>query len=113
MTLRSARSAAMAGTSSSTKSATALAASRAKAFRTTFGFIERILLNQCHGAHRRHDHLCDPVAPPDLERLLAVVDEDHLDLAAIVRIDCARRIEHGDAVFDRKPRSGTDLGLKS
>ena len=64
-----------------------------------------------HRAHRRHHHLRDAVAAADLERRVAVIDEDHLDLAAIVGIDRARRIEHRHAVLGREPRTRPDLRL--
>src|SRR4051812_27449065 len=80
--LISALSAAIAGSDSATI-ASRLATSRPKAARTTLRCIELLLLGKTHRAHRRHHHLRNPVAAPDLERIAAVVDEDHLHLAAI------------------------------
>ena len=40
-----------------------------------------------------------------------MVDEHHFDLAAIVGVDRARRIEHRDAVLGRETRAGPDLRL--
>ena len=35
-----------------------------------------------------------------------MIDEEHLDLAAIVGIDRAGRVEHGDAVLRASPERG-------
>ena len=43
----------------------------------------------------------------------AEIDEQHLDLAAIVAVDRARRIEHGDAVLRGEPRARTHLRLEA
>src|SRR5687768_11272023 len=99
--LISALSAAAAG-SASASIATMLPASRTKAAGTTCGLIESLPLRKCHGAHRRHHHLRDAITAPDLERIAAMVDEDHFDLTAIVGIDRPRRIEHRDAMLGRE-----------
>src|SRR5687768_9790308 len=59
--------------------------------------------------HWRHDQLSDPIARLDEVGFFAEVDQQHLDLAAIVLIDRARRIEHGHAVLEREPRARPDL----
>ena len=56
-------------------------------------------------------HLGDLVAARDPERLVAVIDQDRLDLAAIVAVDGARRIEAGDAVIERQARARPHLRL--
>src|SRR3546814_3544160 len=48
--------------------------------------------------HRRHHHLGDAVAARHRERLAAEVDQQHLQFAAIVAVDGAGRVDHGDAV---------------
>src|SRR3569623_942480 len=111
MMLSSARSAPSAGAKANMTSARRLAASRAVAARTTFRFIEAFLYHKAHRADRRHHHLCNAVAAPDLDNLFAQIDEDHFDLTPVVGIDRARRIEHGDAVFCCQTRSGTNLRL--
>ena len=47
----------------------------------------------------------------DLEDAVAEIDQDHLDLAAIVRVDRARRVEHRDAVPQREAGARPDLAL--
>src|SRR3546814_19567261 len=42
------------------------------------------------------DELGDAIAARDRERRGAQIGEDHLDLAAIVAVDSARRVEAGD-----------------
>src|SRR5436190_2355542 len=61
----------------------------------------------------RHDELCNSHAAADAERLLAQIDQDHADFAAIVGVDGARRVGHGDAVLGGQPRAGPDLGLEA
>src|SRR3569832_933614 len=48
--------------------------------------------------HRGHQHLRNTFAAPYDERLISEVDEDNDYLTAIVGVDRARRVEHGDAV---------------
>ena len=40
-----------------------------------------------------------------------MVDEDDTYLAAIALVDRAWGVEHGDAVLQREPAAGADLGL--
>ena len=47
---------------------------------------------------RDDDQLCNPIATLDPKRLVGKVDEHHLDLAAIARIDETRAIDHRYAV---------------
>src|SRR5467141_3548246 len=61
--------------------------------------------------HRRNHHLRDTLATADRERRVAVVDQQHADLAAIVRINRAWRIQHGDTVLRCEARARTDLRL--
>ncbi len=49
----------------------------------------------------------------DHERLFAQIDQRHLHLAAIVRIDRSWRIGHGDSMFDGEAGAGADLCLES
>ena len=41
-------------------------------------------------SYRRDHHLRDPLAAANRKRRRAVIDQDHADLAAIIRIDRAR-----------------------
>ena len=58
------------------------------------------------------DHLGDPHAARHGESFFPVIDQNDLDLAAIVGVDRPGGIEECDPVFDRKAAPGTDLGLK-
>src|SRR5208283_1878619 len=59
----------------------------------------------------RNDELGDPRAPDNLERLIAEIDQQHADFAAIIGIDRSRRVEDGDAVIAREPRPRPHLGF--
>ena len=48
-----------------------------------------------------------------LKRLLAVIDEYHLDLAPIVRVDGAGRVQNGDAMADERGRSAAGLAPRN
>ncbi len=61
----------------------------------------------------RHDQLCNSHAAGDAERLLAQIDQDHAHFAAIVGVDGARRVGHGDAVLGGQPGTRADLGLEA
>ena len=61
----------------------------------------------------RDDDLRDLHAARDGERLFAVIDEDGFDLAAIVAVDGAGRVEHGDAVIEREARARRAPGFVS
>ena len=58
------------------------------------------------------DHLGDPHAARHGESFFRVIDQNDLNLAAIVGVDCPGGIEERDPVFDRKAAPGTDLGFK-
>jgi hypothetical protein len=62
--------------------------------------------------HFGEDHLSDPHAARHGKRLFRVIDQDDLDLAAVVGVDRPGGIEERDPVFDRKAAPGTDLGLE-
>ncbi len=51
--------------------------------------------------HCRDDKLGDPRAAHNFERLGAKVDQEHTDLAAIIRVDRARRIQDRDTAMQR------------
>src|SRR5215475_7539404 len=64
--------------------------------------------------HDRHKgHKGDPHATPDRNRLVAEICEDDLKLTAIVRVECAGRIEHHDPVPQGEPRARPDLAFYS
>ena len=47
----------------------------------------------------------------DRERLAAEIDQQHHDLAAIVGVDGAGAVEHGDAMLEREARARAHLRL--
>ena len=59
----------------------------------------------------RHHQLCHALAVLHDEGLVAVIDEQNFQFAAVVGIDGARRIEHGDAVAQGQARAGAHLPL--
>ncbi len=59
------------------------------------------------------DHLCDTHAALDHEILLAQIDEDDFDLAAIIAIHRSRCVEACNAVLDGKAGAWADLCLKT
>src|SRR5680860_764603 len=61
--------------------------------------------------HRRDDGLGDAVAAPDREALIAEIDQEHFHLAAIVGIDGAGAVQHGDAMLEREARARAHLRL--
>src|ERR1700746_38483 len=69
-----------------------LAAGRTESAAAALGRRERGGGNQFRSRHRGDHHLSDALAAPDRKRRLAVVDQEHADLAAVIRIDRARCI---------------------
>src|SRR5882724_11638488 len=88
-----------------------LAAGRTEAATAAVGRGKRCCGDQFRSDHRRNHHLRDTLATADRERRVAVVDQQHADLAAIVRINRAWRIQHGDTVLRCDARAWTDLRL--
>src|SRR5690349_2692985 len=74
-------------------------AGRAEAPRAALCLRQCIDLFEMGARHRRDDELCDAIAPRDAKRLAPVIDEDDLHLAAIVGVDGAGGVEHGDRVL--------------
>ena len=87
------------------------AASRAESAASSPRPFERLDLVEAHPHDGSDDELRDPRAPDNLERFGAEIDEQHLDFPTIIRIDRARRIEHGDAEFERESRARPDLSF--
>ena len=58
------------------------------------------------------DHLSDPHAARHGESFFGVIDQNDLDLAAIIRIDRTGRVEERDPMLDRKTTPWTDLGFQ-
>src|SRR5436190_12113901 len=88
-----------------------MAAGRAKAARAArrlAQFFDLVELGQCY---RGRHQLGDALATTDRERLVAMVDHDDLQFAAIVAVDRAGRIGDADAMLERKTRAGPDLNF--
>src|SRR5476651_664295 len=62
-------------------------------------------------ADRRDHQLGDALAALEHECLAAEIGEDDVNLAAIVGIDRAGAVEHGDAVLEGEARARPDLPL--
>ena len=58
------------------------------------------------------DHLGDPHAARHGKSFPCVIDQNDLDLAAIVGVDCAGSIQERDPMLDCKTAPWTDLGLE-
>src|SRR5262245_20155796 len=61
---------------------------------------------------RCDDQLCDAIAASHGVGAVAVIDEDHADLAAIVGVDGAGAVEHGDAGLESEAGAGPYLRLE-
>ncbi len=59
------------------------------------------------------EQLGDALAPLELEGRLAVVDEQHLHLAPVIRVDGAGGIQDRDPVFECQPRTRAHLALEA
>src|ERR1700737_4061392 len=95
----------------STRSLLELAAGRTEAATAAIGRGKLRRGNEFHAGHGSNHQLRDTLAAPDRERHLAVVDQEHADLAAIIRVNRAGRIQHSDAVLRCEARARTDLRL--
>ena len=80
---------------------------------TTFGFIQLFYLDEIALFVLGKHHLGDALPVVDDEVFLREVDEQHHDFAAIVGINGARRVEHGDAMLQGKTAARTYLRLIS
>ena len=72
---------------------------------------ERLYLKPFHPLIAGHHHLGYPVATVDREWLASVIDHDDLNLPTVILIHRSRRVDHGDAMAERKPASGAHLAL--
>src|SRR5262245_3220906 len=61
--------------------------------------------------YRGNDELREPLATADHERLIAMIDDDHHQFAAVVGIDGARAVEEREPVPQGKSRRGGPLRL--
>jgi hypothetical protein len=69
------------------------------------GVGQPLLLDQARVRHRQDDQLGDALAALDADGLGTVVDEQHLELAAVARVDETRCVEHGYALLHRQARA--------
>src|SRR5262245_57756028 len=60
-----------------------------------------------------HHQLCNSHAAGDAEWFLGQIDQDHADFAAIIGIDGAGRIGHGNTVPGRQARARPHLGFET
>src|SRR4051812_40063487 len=84
---------------------------RAKAAAAAVGGGKRGRDNELRLHHRRNHHLRDALAAANRKRRLAVIDQDDRNLAAVIRVDRARRVQHRDAMPGGKARAWPHLGL--
>jgi hypothetical protein len=63
--------------------------------------------------HRRDHQLRDPIAAPDDDRLLAEIDGDDRDLAPVVGIDRAGRIEQPQTLAQRQTAARPHLPFET
>ncbi len=69
-------------------------------------------LLQGYGCDRRYHELGNSIAARDAENFLTVVYKQHLDLAAVIRVDRSGRVQHRNAVAMGEPRTRAHLRLK-
>jgi len=61
--------------------------------------------------HLLNHKLCNPVTSSELDRMVGIsVQQNHLDLATVPRVDSARRIDDGQTVPVRQPRARVHEG---
>src|SRR6185369_16308068 len=96
---------------SSSSSERAMATGRAEPARAALGLAQLLDLIEFGLGHGRRDELGDALAAPDRERLVAMVDDDDLQFAAIIAVDGPGRVGDRDPVLQREPRSRPDLDL--
>ena len=89
------------------------AAGTAEAALAPFGRSKCIDKFQRHFRKFCNHHLRDPVAAPDREGFLPVIEDDHPDFAAIAGVDGSRRIGQSDVVLQRQSATGANLRLES
>lgn len=86
---------------------TSLSARRPEALVAARAFVEVVDLHEVHVLDCLHDELSDSLTTSDLEVDGGIViDQADLQLAAITRVDEARRVEACDAVLEREPAPG-------
>src|SRR4051812_29824019 len=59
--------------------------------------------------HGSDHHLRDALAAPNRKRRIAVIDQEHADLAAIIGVNGAGRVQHRDAMLSGKTGARPDL----
>src|SRR5258708_10085694 len=97
--------------SESTKLNHTLAPGRPEAAAAAVGCGKRGCGNEFGADDGRDHHLCDTLAASDHERHRAVVDQEHADLAAVVGVNPARRVQYGNAMLGGEARPRPDLRL--
>ncbi len=80
---------------------------------TAPGFVQIRDSHQFHLRDRSNDALSDALATAERPNLLTKIHQQHLHFAAIVGIDGAGRIDHANAMLERKAGAGADLGFEA
>ena len=75
------------------------------------GVVEARHLVELGAHHRRYDELRNPLAAAHDERLVPRIEQDHLEFAAVVTVDGARRVGQHDAVLQGETAARSDLGF--
>src|SRR5436190_1078888 len=73
---------------------------------TAVGVGQPFHLDESHVRHRLNDQLGNPLAALDADSPGAVVDQQHLQLAAVARVDETRRVEHRHSLVHGQARAG-------
>ena len=85
----------------------------AESARTSFSVGQVHSFNNSRAGYRRDDKLRNAIAARDPKRLGSQVDDYHLHLAAIVRIDGARGVRYADAMLRRQAAAGPHLHFEA
>jgi hypothetical protein len=84
----------------------------AKAAGASGGAVELLHFHDL-SAHDRRDHeLGDAITRLDSYRMLAQVDQYHLDLAAIISVDCTRRVNETQSLLQGATAARAHLSFK-
>ena len=60
-----------------------------------------------------HNHLRNALAALNVDRRRAQIDCDHVNFAAIIRIDGSRTVHHRQSLLEREPAAWPDLGFEA
>src|SRR6185503_7033497 len=83
--------------------------SRAESSASACGFVERCSFYNMSAYNWCDNQLCNPHAAGNNNRFAAEIDQQHLDLAPVVRIDRAGRVEDGKTISGSEARTRPNL----